>query len=52
MVRGLPADRLHIDLESALLVSAEGYWASHYDFGLPVKPVFAGLSSAGSGPPW
>ena len=37
MVRGLPADRLHIDLESALLVTAEGYWASHYDFGLPCK---------------
>ncbi len=38
MVRGLPAGRPHIDLESALLVTAEGYWASHYDFGLPSKP--------------
>jgi hypothetical protein len=35
LVRQVPAERLYIDLESALLVAAEGYWAGHYDFGLP-----------------
>jgi hypothetical protein len=35
LVRQTPAGRVHIDLESALLVAAEGYWACRYDFGLP-----------------
>jgi hypothetical protein len=33
LVRLTPASRAHQKLESALMITAEGYWTNHYDFG-------------------
>ena len=49
LVRRTPCGPAHIALESALFVTAEGYWADHYNFGLPhpeAGPVVLGRERA------
>jgi hypothetical protein len=47
LVRQTPLQRVRVVMESNLIVTANGYWASHYDFGrsnTAISPVLLGQS--------
>jgi len=43
MVKEVSLSRGYVSLERGLLVTANGYWASHFDFGLPSKTRISNL---------
>jgi hypothetical protein len=50
IIRRAPEQRPHFSLESAFMVTSEGYWARHYDFGRSnsnPSPVLLGRERAG-----
>jgi len=47
MLKEAPLSKGHIQLERGLLVTTNGYWASHFDFGLPSRIRFSNLLGDG-----